>query len=185
MVCLIKHITRSKTFAYGSDALKRARFKGVRHMSNQAVKKYYPSIYKYKSLALICLVFFMFIAIISLLQSEWFAFFILIFFAALGLLMLAIASNIAISEEAIYVNSIFTKYKILWNEVELIEIGDWVLAFHGKGDKRLIVPTKWSGKDLENALKILDKQIPLYNIKEVHNGLADYKIHKNVRVKNV
>ena len=148
------------------------------------MKEYHPSIIKYKALAWLCLIFFMLLMILSLLQNEKGASVFFLFFASLGFLMLSIASSLRISEEAIYVHSLFAKYKMLWSEVELIEIGDWVFAFHGKDNKRLIVPTKWSGKDLDNAVKILDKQIPLLNIKEVHSGFADYKIHKNVRVKN-
>ena len=146
--------------------------------------EYKPSIIKYKSLAWSCLIFFMFFAIFSWFKGEVFASLGFLFFAALGLLMLSIASNIKISYEAIYVYSIFTQYKIFWCEVELIEIGDWVCVFHGKGNKRLVVPMKWSGKQMRNAVNILDEKIELLNIKEIHSASADYKIHKNVRVKN-
>ena len=153
-------------------------------MSFNTVMKYEPGIFKYKALAWSCFIFFMLLTIFAWLKGEVFASLVFLSFAALGVLILSIASSIKISQEAIYVYSIFAKYRMYWHEIELVEIGDWVLVFHGKGNKRLVVPTQWSGKQTEDALKILNDQVISLNIKETHSGIADYKIHKNVRVKN-
>lgn len=145
------------------------------------LKTYYrPSIIEYTAWAWFGLALFLVCSLVSWINGELIATLFFLFFVALGVLMLAIAVRVEINRDAIIVNSIFTKYRIAWNEIESVETGSWVCVFHGKGKKRLVVPTSWSGQQAASTFGFVDKQIALLGIKVTNGLLADYKIHKNV-----
>jgi hypothetical protein len=112
---------------------------------------------------------------------------VFLFFVALGLLMLSMASHIKLNEEAISVYSPFAEYRITWTEVEWLEVGtQGTFVFHGKGGKRLVLASAsmWSGKQKPSAYEFMGNKIDTLEINVVPSYTADYKIHKNVKVQN-
>jgi hypothetical protein len=141
----------------------------------------------YKILAWVDIAFFAFCAVMSWRAGQGNVSPVFLFFGALGLLMLAMASHIKLSEEYISVFSPFAEYRMAWSEVEWLEVGtQGTFVFHGKGGKRLVLPaaSMWSGKQKPDAYEFLGNQIDELRVNVVPSNTADYKIHKNVKVQN-
>ena len=153
------------------------------------MNEYRPGIFQYKVLAWTTIIFFGCGALFSMFrESEFYIFGFFLLFSAVGVYLLAIASKVKLNQDAIYVYSIFAKYRLFWHEIEYLERGTWVCVFHGKENKRLVVPIPWSGKQADSASEFLMKRLDALNVKEndgIFDGFfSDYKIHKNVRIKN-
>ena len=141
----------------------------------------------YKVIAWVCIAFFMFCFVASWRAgqsnvSPWF-----LIFVGMGVLMLCNASHIKFTEKTISVFSPFAEYQLAWEKIDWIEHGNQgTLVLHGQGNKRLVIPSAamWSGAAKPSAYKFLGDQIEEREITVVPSSTAEYKIHKNVRVKN-
>jgi hypothetical protein len=140
-----------------------------------------------KVIAWACIVFFMFCAVMAWKAGQGNVAPVFLFFVVLGLLLLATASHLKLTEEAVSVYSPFSEYRLEWHEIDWIEIGtQGTLVLHGKGGERLIMPpvSFWSGEQKPRAYEFMEDKIDALDVVVVPSNTADYKIHKKVKVKN-
>ncbi len=139
----------------------------------------------YKIIAWICIVFFLFCAVMAWSAGQGYVSPLFLLFASLGVFLLFMASSIKSTYEYISVLSPFTEYRLYWNEVECVEEGNQgTLVIHGKGEKRLVLPSPayWSGPQKSEMFEFMDSKFEDLEITEVSSISADYKVHKNVKV---
>ena len=149
------------------------------------VDYYNINLLPYKIVAWICLLFFLFCTVMAWMAGQFYAAFGLFLFTSLGAIMLVLASRFYVSDEGISVFSSFAEYRLRWDEVVRAELGgQGTLVFYGGGDKRLMVPpfSYWSGADKHQALEFISQRLDDLGIELVSSYLADFKVHKNVRV---
>lgn len=82
-------------------------------------------------------------------------------------------------------SSKFGRYGIGWHEIEKVEMGSsGTLILHGP-EKRFAIPPPnwWSGPNVEKARELLVQKIEEREIVIHSSRVADYKYHKNVRLK--
>ena len=139
----------------------------------------------YKIIAWVCIVFFLFGAVMAWRADQGYVSPLFLLFACLGVFLLFMASSIKATSEYISVLSPFAEYRIYWDEVEWVEEGNQgTLVIHGKGEKRLVLPspTYWSGPQKSEMFEFMDSKYEDLEITEVSSTSADYKVHKNVKV---
>ena len=139
----------------------------------------------YKIIAWVCIVFFLFCAVMAWRADQGYVSPLFLLFACLGFFLLFMASSIKATSEYISVLSPFAEYRIFWDEVEWVEEGNQgTLVIHGKGEKRLVLPSPayWSGPQKSEMFEFMDSKYEDLEITEVSSTSADYKVHKNVKV---
>jgi hypothetical protein len=106
-------------------------------------------------------------------------------FSVLGLYLALGAGNYDIDTNGITHKSSFGTWRIQWDEIASVEIGevDGTLVFHGS-NKRFILapPTVWAGPDKHNALDLVIEQLESRNLSPKFSRTTAYKIMKNTRV---
>jgi hypothetical protein len=110
---------------------------------------------------------------------------VFIAFVALGVFVIVCAGSILLSEDSVTHDSLFGRYRIEWNQIRSIEVGPYgTLVLHGDG-KRLVLtpPAYWSGHDKREAREFLAQKIRVISPPITASRTADYKLHKNVRIK--
>jgi hypothetical protein len=79
------------------------------------------------------------------------------------------------------------RYRLLWSEVERVEVGTGgTLVFHGHG-KRFVLPppSMWSGPDKPAIFRVLVHELEARKLVPVPSSTADYKTNKHVRFDHV
>jgi len=107
------------------------------NINSNEINEYQPSIIRYKALTWISIVLFGSMAAFCILKSEIFVFTFSLFFVLGGIYLLSIATRLKINQEGIRVFSIFGKYRMLWSDVERVEVGNSFYVFFGKAKKGL------------------------------------------------
>lgn len=139
----------------------------------------------YKIIAWVCIVFFLFCAVMAWRAGQGYVSPLFLLFVFLGLFLLFMASSIKSTPEYISVLSPFSEYRIYWDEIEWVEEGNQgTLVVHGKGEKRLVIPSSkyWSGPQKYNMFEFMNSQLENLEIAIISSTSADYKVHKNVKV---
>ncbi|GIU00196.1 hypothetical protein TSL6_07020 [Sulfurovum sp. TSL6] len=142
-------------------------------------------LFVYKIIVWVGIVFFLFCAVMAWRAGQGYVSPLFLLFACIGVFLLFMASSIKSTSEYISVLSPFAEYRIYWDEVEWIEEGNQgTLVIHGKGEKRLVLPspTYWSGPQKSEMFEFMDSQLENLEIEILETISADYKVHKNVKV---
>ncbi len=107
-------------------------------------------------------------------------------FILMCLYMLISSGTVELDKDGIGNRNLTGHYRMFWQEVQHMEYGPGALVLKGEG-KRLVLPsiTYWSGSDKRAALEFFDRKITELALTISPCDLADYKVHKNVKVKVV
>lgn len=103
-------------------------------------------------------------------------------FMLLGAYLCVSAGRIVLDVEQIEVTNLLSVFRMVWREVEWIEVGpQGTLVLQGN-NKRLVLTSvaTWTGKDKPQAFRFLGHQIEQLGIAVIPGNFADYKINKNV-----
>ena len=106
-------------------------------------------------------------------------------FVALGVYLVLCAGHVTVDRTFIAVTTYIGRYQLPWNEVKRVEVSaSGTLVFHGQG-KRLVFPPAWlwSGPDKRALYVLIVDQLRARSLIPERSTTADYKTHKNVRVK--
>jgi hypothetical protein len=139
----------------------------------------------YKIIAWVCVIFFFGCSVgaYSARQYGPSAFFWV--FILMGVYMLISAGAFELDEDGVSHKNLSGEYRMLWRDVQRIEFGtQGSLVLHGEG-KRFVLPAPavWSGPEKPKAFELLDRKIKELGITPYPSNVADYKIHKNVKVR--
>ena len=107
-------------------------------------------------------------------------------FILLGLCALITAGAFEFDDHGVSHKNLSGHYRILWHEVKHIEFGiQGTLVLHGEG-KRFVLPapTFWSGPEKPQAFELVGQKIKELGITPYPSDVAEFKIHKNVKVRN-
>lgn len=107
-------------------------------------------------------------------------------FEVLGIYLVLGAGSFDIDTDGLTHRSSFGVWRISWEEISCIEVGeaDGTLVLHG-GNKRFVLspPFCWSGPDKAAALDFIIQQIENRRLSTKTSRSAAYKIMKNTRVR--
>ena len=140
----------------------------------------------YKIIAWVCMIFFLGCSLGAYFARQYWPSAFFWVFILLGLYMLISAGAFEFDDEGVSHKNLSGHYRILWCEVKRIEFGtQGSLVLHGEG-KRFVLPTPsvWSGPEKPQAFELLGQKIEELGITPYPSNVADYKIHKNVKVPN-
>ena len=149
-------------------------------------KTYRVGMAPYKVIAWICVLFFLSAAVMAWLDGAFIPALIFLAFVALGIYMLLNAASIILNNRTVSVHSALGAYQIRWDEVRWVEAGtSGTLVLHGDA-KRLVLPpaTAWSGTDKPALFSALHDELNHRGLKRVPSATADYKMNKNVKMRN-
>ena len=120
----------------------------------------------------------------SFLAKEYWPISIFAFFTLMSLYIMFSAGTFELTEDAIVHQSSFGRFCMPWREVHRIEFGtQGSLVLHGENKRfALSPPAMWSGKQKPQAFELLKRKIEESGLVPYPSNVADYKIHKNVRV---
>ncbi|MCL1635494.1 hypothetical protein M2650_12765 [Luteimonas sp. SX5] len=129
-------------------------------------------------------VFFTGCSIGAFVAKQYWPISVFAFFAVMSLYVLLSAGKYVLSDTHIAHQNMFGHFRMRWQDVRKVEFGtQGSIVLHG-GEKRLVVapPAYWSGSNKAEAFELLRSKLDKPDIKSYPSNLADYKIHKNVRV---
>jgi hypothetical protein len=107
-------------------------------------------------------------------------------FILMGVYMLISAGAFELDEDGVSHKNMGGHYRMLWRDVQRIDVGtQGSLVLHGEG-KRFVLPSPavWSGPEKPEAFELLDRKLKDSGITPYPSNVADYKIHKNVKVQD-
>jgi hypothetical protein len=107
------------------------------------------------------------------------------FLTLFAVYMIVGAGTFELSDDAVSQQSIFGHFRMTWADIRNIERGtQGTLVFHGD-NRRFVLssPALWSGKHKPEAVTLLARKIQTLGLTPYPSNVADYKIHKNVRVR--
>ena len=139
----------------------------------------------YKIIGAVCALFFAGCAVGAFLARQYPPIAIFAFFIFMGLYMITSAGSFEISERFITHRNLFGTFRMAWAEVRKIEFGtQGSIILHGENKRFALAPAAyWSGKQKPEAFDLLRKTIDQLGIVIYPSNTADYKIHKNVRLR--
>ena len=139
----------------------------------------------YKIIGAVCALFFAGCAVGAFLARQYPPIAIFAFFIFMGLYMITSAGSFEISEWFITHRNLFGTFRMAWAEVRKIEFGtQGSIILHGENKRFALAPAAyWSGKQKPEAFDLLRKTIDQLGIVSYPSNTADYKIHKNVRLR--
>ena len=106
-------------------------------------------------------------------------------FEIIGFLAIATAGSIKVGDTGLEHRNLFGRFRIAWSDVRRIEVGNaGTIVLHGQ-DRRfaLMPPGYWSGRQKPEAIALLQKKLKPFEANISRTNTGDYKIHKNVRVR--
>lgn len=106
-------------------------------------------------------------------------------FVALGLYLLLGSGQVAADDDTIFVHSLLGRHEIAWDRVRRVEgSGYGTLVLHAD-DARLVVPPPmlWSGSDKAALRALIVRRLRELALVVQRSRTADYRLHRNVRVK--
>ncbi len=151
-----------------------------------AGKTYRVGMVPYKVIAWICVLFFLSAAVMAWLDGAFIPALIFLAFVALGIYMLLSAAYIVLNSRIVSVHSALGTYQIRWDEVRWVEASaSGTLVLHGDA-KRLALPPAavWSGADKPALFSALHEEFNRRGLKLVPSATADYKMNKNVKIRD-
>ncbi|WP_426078023.1 hypothetical protein [Janthinobacterium sp. PSPC3-1] len=106
-------------------------------------------------------------------------------FVLMGLYLMASAGSFEMSGKYIEQRTIHGRYRMDWDQVRKIEYGaQGTIIFHGENARFVLAPPGyWSGKQKPESLDFLQKTIASLDVLDYSSSSADFKIHKNVRLR--
>jgi hypothetical protein len=139
----------------------------------------------YKIIGGVCVLFFTGCAAGAFVAGQYPPITIFAFFTLMGLFMMLSAGSFEISENNITHRNLFGTFTLTWLELTKIEMGtQGTIILHGEGKQfALPPPAYWSGKQKPAAFGLFQKTIESLSVTCYPSNTADYKIHKNVRVR--
>ena len=139
----------------------------------------------YKVIAWVCVIFFLGCSAGAYQARQYAPSAFFWVFILMGVYMLISAGSFELDNEGVSQRNMGGHYRMLWRDVQRIECGtQGTLVLHGDG-KRFVLPSPavWSGSDKPRAFELLDRKIKESGIAPYPSNVADYKIHKNVKVR--
>jgi hypothetical protein len=105
-------------------------------------------------------------------------------FILMGLYMLISAGAFELDDDGVSHKNLTGHYRMIWRDVQRIEFGtQGSLVLHGEGKRFVLAaPSVWSGPEKPQAFELLGRKIKELGITPYPSNVADYKIHKNVKV---
>jgi hypothetical protein len=142
----------------------------------------------YKVIGLICLGFFIYLGVNTYYERDYIGVMVGCFFALMGLCMLMVAGVFVLDDDGVSHKNLFGHYRMAWRDVQSIEYGIYSMVLHGKG-KRFSLPSYvlWSGADRHQARDLQKRKFKEFEERDVEqydNKYADFKYHKNVKVRD-
>jgi hypothetical protein len=138
-----------------------------------------------KVLAWVCIVLFLFCAVMSWRAGGVGVPLFFLLFVALGLYLLLFSGSVEMDAQTITYRTPLAQYRIKWDEVSRIEIDSQGgnVVFCGE-NKRLaaVGPMYWSGKDKMEMLKLVGAQAKQRSIETEQTEKAMFRSSKNTKV---
>jgi len=153
---------------------------------NMSTKTYQVGLMSAKIIGAVSGIFFLACGVLAFISQAYGTLPVFGFFTLLGLYLLLGSGNFEISEEAISQRNIFGHFRILWHEIQKVEMGaQGTIVLHGE-NKRFVLsaPTFWSGQQKPEAFEFFRTKMEGLGVIFYPSNVADYKIHKNVRVRD-
>lgn len=142
-------------------------------------------ILSYQIIGAVCSLFFLGCAAGAFLARQYPPIAVFAFFACMGLYMIASAGSFELSEKSVTHHNLLGTFRMTWAEVRRVELGtQGSIILHGEGKRfALAPPAYWSGRQKPEAFELLRKTIEQLGVLTYPSNTADYKVHKNVRVR--
>jgi len=139
----------------------------------------------HKILGWVCIIFFFGCSAGAYLAKQYgpSAFFWV--FILTGVYMLMTSGTFEIDEDGLSHKNLMGHYRMLWSDVQRIEEGpQGSLVLHGEGKRFVLAPPSfWSGPDKAQAFTLANRKVIELAITPTLSNLADYKAHKNVKIR--
>jgi tetratricopeptide (TPR) repeat protein len=137
-----------------------------------------------KIIGVVCATFFLACAIGAYSSRQYGPIAIFVFFILMGLYSIASSGEIQVNTLNISQRTSFGLFRMAWGDVNRVEVGGHgTLVLHGADQRFVLAPASmWSGKDKSQAIELIGRKLQQRCIIPSLSRLADYKIHKNVRV---
>jgi hypothetical protein len=140
----------------------------------------------YKIIAWVCIVFFLGCSIGAYLAGQYGPSSFFWIFILMGVYILVSSGMFTLSEDGVSHKNLVGCYRMRWEDVRQIEIGtQGTFVLHGNGKRFILAPpVLWSGPDKPEAYALLNRKIIELSLTHYPSNIADYKIHKGVKVRN-
>jgi hypothetical protein len=141
----------------------------------------------YKLIAWVDIIFFLGCSVGAYLAGQYGPSTFFWVFILMGVYMLMSSGMFELDEDGVSHKNVVGQYRMLWREVQRIEMGtQGSLVLHGEGKRFVLVPASfWSGPDKVEAFTLLDRKVKELAITPYPSNVADYKVHKNVKVQSI
>lgn len=133
-----------------------------------------------------CIAFFLLCSFITMSTNQYLVSIFFLLFVALGVYLLLTSGELNMSSEEIISITPIGKYRMLWEEVETIELDSKksnLVFFSENRSKRIAVigPLYWYGSDKQRLSELLSEQVQKYRIPIKRSIFAGYITSKNTR----
>jgi hypothetical protein len=141
----------------------------------------------YKIIAWAGIIFFLGCSIGAYLAGQYLPSAFFWVFILMSAYMLMSSGMFQLDENGVSHTNVLGQYRMLWREVQRVEVGtQGSLVLHGEGKRFVLAPAPyWSGPDKPEAFALLERKIKELAITPYPSNVADYKIHKNVKVQSI
>ena len=139
----------------------------------------------YKMIGWLCMLFFLGCSVAVCIAGQPGQSAILGGFALLGMYIVMSVGTIELDKDGISDRSPTGHYRMFWRDVRHIEVGVLgTMVLHGDGKRFVLSPASyWSGSDKHEALAFFDRKTTELAITMYLSRVAEYKFHKNVKVR--
>lgn len=131
------------------------------------------------------MVFFLLASLLSWRAGEGVVTMLFLVFVALGFFLMVGSGHVAADDDAISVNGLLGRYELAWDRVRKVEdSGYGTLVLHADGAQLVLPPPMlWSGPDKQALRALIARQLRNRALTVRRSRSADYRVHRNVRVK--
>lgn len=146
---------------------------------------YRVGVLSYQIIGGVCALFFLGCSVGAYLAMQYPPIGIFGLFFLMGLYMLLFSGTYELDEMAVHHKNQLGHFRMQWSEVMRVEVGtQGSLVLHGDGKRFALPPAAyWSGKQKPEAFELLKRKLHSTAAPTYPSNVADYKIHKNVRVR--
>ncbi|QNA90466.1 YcxB family protein [Massilia sp. Dwa41.01b] len=104
-------------------------------------------------------------------------------FIALGAYILVSSGSFELDEDGIGHRNTMGRYRMLWRDVERVDIGvQGTLVLYGDDMRFVVAPVSaWSGQDRDAAFALLRRKMEERGLEPRTSHFGDYKAHRNVK----
>jgi hypothetical protein len=125
------------------------------------------------------------IGLFSKYPVPFWAFGVIFIVVSFGVYFMLSAGHFILTQEGVTHRNAFGTYQIFWRDVRRIEFGGGTILLRGEDSRfALVSPGMWSGRHKPDANTLLVRKIEASGIVPCPSSAADYKGHKNVKVRN-